>query len=245
MRSHRRHARKRQIEAAPARFGTASAARHHVLVVLAGERQQATGRDRAQHHGAHDRAGLAGQRIEVEHVVLATVLAQQLQQRVRFDATVAERHALGRGQGARTRGNHQRALRIDQAQRDQSRGLQQFGTHQRVERARHRHEAEHRPASAGRCLRLRAELEVVGGRAGALRHAGDRRALRRMAGTDGHVDQPLRQHAAALAAQRANQQGERAARVHRHAGTSTRRTAPRMPAINRSYQRGWVTTSAR
>ena len=252
MRARRRHARKRQIEAAPARFGTASAACHHVLRSARVRTAAARCRDRAQHHRAHHRAGLACQRIEIEHVVLAAVLAQQLQQRVGVDAAVAERHALGRGQGARARGDDQRALRIDEAERDLARGFQQLGTHQRVERARHRHQAEHRPAPAGRRLRLRAELEVVGGRAGALRHAGDRRALRRVAGASGHVDQPLREHAAALAAERAHQQRDRLhvapwapATARSLAGTSTRRTAPRTPASTRSCQRGLLTTSAR
>ena len=57
--------------------------------------------------------------------------------------------------------------------------------------------------------RRREDLEVVGGRAGALRDARNRGALRRIAALRGGVDQPVGHHAAAFAAERGDQDGDR------------------------------------
>ena len=80
------------------------------------------------------------------------------------------------------------------------------------------------------------------------RHAGDRRRLRRIAALARGVDDPVGEHAAAFAAEGADEQGEGAVMFHAfapHAGCSARTTAPRSPCSSRSCHFGFCTTSAR
>ena len=122
---------------------------HHRLVVLARERQQAAAGDRAQHHRADHRAGFARHCAHVEHVVLAAELAAP--------APAGRRCRRGRRPAASLSAvvsvrpdeviTSVRS-RVAHAVADLARGLQQLRGHERVQRAGHRIQAEHRLAAA-------------------------------------------------------------------------------------------------
>ena len=95
-----------------------------------------------------------------------------------------------------------------------------------------------RPPSCAR--RRREDLQVVGGRAGALRDARDRGALRGIARLRGGVDQPVGQHAAAFAAERGDQDGDRL-RVTRSHSIMVRRM--RCAASGSTPVRVWITSA--
>ena len=69
-------------------------------------------------------------------------------------------------------------------------------------------ERQHRALVSKVRLRHRQDLDVIGGRASALRHAGDRGRLHGEAAVGGGVHDPVRQHPAALAAERGDEEGE-------------------------------------
>ena len=85
----------------------------------------------------------------------------------------------------------------------------QFGRQHDVDVARHRHQAP-APASARRLRRgFREQLDIIDGRAGALGDAGHRGRLREIAAVIGEIDDPVGQHAAALAAHRKDRDRDR------------------------------------
>ena len=140
--------------------------------------------------------------------------ANDLHQHLGRGAAIAERHLLGGGQGSAARADHLGAIDVRHAVADLAHGLEQLRRDQQVERARHRRQAEHRRAAVQFGVGPRVDLDVVGGRAGALRNARDRRALHAVAGMDGGVDQPLGKHPSAFAAERADEEGDGAIQIH-------------------------------
>src|SRR5205823_4592951 len=88
------------------------------------------------------------------------------------------------------------------------------------------------------------DLDVISRCPGPLRDAGNRCALRNVARARRRLDEPFREHAAALPSERADQNGQRLLRCD-HAGWSIASTALRMRAANRSRQFGFSMTSAR
>ena len=237
-----RHRIEAEREALQARLRALAGAADGLLEGAARKRQQAERRDRTEQHRADHRAGLARQRAHVEQLVRAAVALQRGQQLLLREAAVAELHLLGHRQRARVRREHRGALGGGHAHADLARRLEQFGRREQVDRARHRVEAEHRRAAAQLRIGQAADLDVVGGRAGALRHARDRGGLRRMPAGARHAVQPFRQHAAAFAAEAAHEQADDGCV---HAGCSSEIRRERRPASSRSCQRGLRITSAR
>ena len=209
------------------------------LAVLASEGQRTAGRNRAEHHRADHRAAVARHRAHVEQMVLAAVLPHDIGKLLAVDAAVAQLHAFVRGERARRRADHLRALRRGHPVADLPHRFQQLRRDQQIEAARHRIEAHHGAPAAERRQRLREDLDVIRRRAGALRNAGNRRALHRMARMLRSLDQPFAEHAAAFAAERADQD-----RYWSHA-CSARTNTPRTPSRTRSCHFGFVITSAR
>ena len=200
-----------QREAAQAGVGTLAALAAGAdlrLEHVASERQQPAAGDGPQQHRADHRARLLRHARQVQQLGRTRVALQRGHQRRGVDAAVGLLHLLGHRQRTRGRADDQRALGRAHAVADLAHGLQQLRRHQQVDGAGHRVQAEHRAPVAQLLLPLREDLDVVRGGAGALRHAGDRRALRRVAGAHGGAVQPLGEHAAAFAAERADQDGD-------------------------------------
>jgi len=99
-------------------------------------------------------------------------------------------------------GDEQRPLRCDEAALDRARGFHQLGGEHHVDIARHRQQAEHGLAPRRARGRLRKQLDIIDRCAGALRDAGNRGCLREKAAMLREIDNPIRKHAAAFAAQR-------------------------------------------
>ena len=119
-------------------------------------------------------------------------------------------------------------------------GLHPFGGNHDVDVAGIRHQRHDRLTAVGG-IASRKEFQVINCRAGALRDAGYRCCLHEVAGAPGRHDEPIGDDAAALAAQSRNRQcdGPRAPQA------STRMTAERSRAMNRSHGVGFTMTSAR
>ena len=106
--------------------------------------------------------------------------------------------AMGRGDKRRLVGSHQPA-------QNRSAGLHELRRHHHVDIARRRHEREDGRDAVPR----RQRLDVVDRRAGALRDARHGCRLRRPPNMLGDLDDPVRQHSAALAAHGENGDGQR------------------------------------
>ena len=107
-----------------------------------------------------------------------------------------------------------RALGRDEAVCHRAAGFEQFARHRDVDVADAGRERQHRPLAAELAGVHRENLDVIGGGAGALRDAGDRRALHRKTGLGRRRHDPVGQHAAAFAAERGDQQGDGACTGH-------------------------------
>jgi hypothetical protein len=190
-----------------------------VLEHAAGDRQHAAGGHRAQQHRADHGAGLARQRVEVQQLGRARVALQHGHQRGAVEPAVAHGCIFSATVSARavelmTSVRSRLAMplptwrAVSSSSDDSSRSISP-GTGFRLNTGRRGRRAPRR---------LRVDLDVVGGGAGALRHAGDRGRLRRVAGAHGGQVQPFGEHAAAFAAERADEDGDggrgRAASVH-------------------------------
>ena len=103
------------------------------------------------------------------------------------------------------RGDHHRAIGTHHAGLDDARGFEELRGDREIDAAGNGQQRQDRLSSAERSRRLRPDLDVIRRRAGALRDAGDRRALRRMSCGIGEVDQPFGEHAAAFSAERRDQ----------------------------------------
>ena len=182
-------------------------ARDHRLEALARERQHAARRDRAEHHGADHGAGLARRAPPCRT------------RRARGCAGARRRAAASESKRPSPSGIFSAVVSVRLSRGDRPASAPALD-HAALHDARRLRAARRRPRD--RCSRAPAagsntgcrppsaaigsgiDLDVIGGGAGALRDAGDRRALRRDSpACVADVDQPLGEHAAAFAAERA------------------------------------------
>ena len=107
------------------------------------------------------------------------------------------------------------AVAGDEAAQDRAARLHQLGRDDDVHIARQRHQGEDRFGPVGHSL-ARKELDIINGRAGALGDARDGRALGDVAVAPPDFGDPVRQNAAALAAQGEDRDGDALALHIRH-----------------------------
>ena len=124
---------------------------------------------------------------------------------------VAGRLLLDHGVGAVRRGDQGGAVGRDQTALDGAARFHQLGADHDVDLAGHRHQRKHRTQPGRRILRRRQGLDIVDRRAGALRDARHRGRLRGPALALAQRDDPVGQHAAALAAHRQDRDRQRLA----------------------------------
>ena len=208
-----------------------------------GNRHRAAPGDRAQQHGADMGAGLARGVFHVEQDLRFRPVARRLDELLAVGAAVAHLHFLGGREYPVGRGDQQRAVRGDVAGLYLAAGFQQFGRCEDIDLARRRAEREDRFAIAERVPGLGPDFDVIGSRPGTLCDARNRRRLHRQVAFAGGIDDPARQHAAALAAERRDQQGDR--RGHDARPCIAPMTDLRMPATARSRRPGLRIRSAR
>ncbi len=242
-------------KATQAGVGALAAAADRRLVGLARKGQApAAGqprRQRAQHHRTEHGTGILCHRRHVEQLELARLRAQHVGESLVVDTAVGELHLLDGGQRAPGRRDHGRAVGRHHAGAGLAHHLEQLAADQQVDAAGHGIQAEHGPTAVELALGSWKDLHVVGRRAGALRDAGDRRGLHCVAAGARGVDQPVGQHAAAFAAERAQQDRQclvdpcSRGRAHADAPSSARRSGARTASTSRSCQRGFFTSSAR
>jgi hypothetical protein len=227
--------------------------------MLGGKGKRTGTRERAEQHRAQHAPGRLRQRRHIKCTQFARRLAAGRQQRRGVRAAVGERDLLGHGEDAMGGGDEQRAIRRDEAAFHRPRGLHQLGGEHDIDVPRHGHQREHRLAPGRLRRRFGEQFDVVDRRAGALGDAGNGGRLREIAAVLGKIDDPVRQYAAALAAQRNDRDGDRPRRqrsgVHlaRHAAArraSMRRcrapiTALRSLCLNRSHAVGLAMIEAR
>ena len=178
------------------------------------DRQPAAAGDGAEHDRADDRAAFLRKLRHVEEQGFPGVGLDRLAQALRIGAAVAHRDLLVHREEAADRCDGESAVRGDEAAGDGAPGLQQFARDRDVDVADAGIERQHRLAAVQRGGGRRHDLDIIGGRAGALRDAGDRGALHREAALFRRLDDPVGQHAAAFAAERGDQQGDRAGVAH-------------------------------
>ena len=231
-----------QFIATPACLCRRRVTRKHRFKVFALQRQTAGPCNASQHDRTHHRARLGGEAGHVNQPMIAAVGHHQIAQAVGIATTIAHHHFLGSGEHARCVAENHGAVAGRQAVGDLTRGFKQLGRHQKIEPAGQWIETQDgfgRPGRQG----LGVNFKVVGGGAGTLCHAGDGRGLRGQARHTRSRHQPAGQHAAPLAAQRAQQNGNWGA--HPNTPCSTRRAAPWTRSRRRSPMPGLRTTSAR
>ncbi len=171
--------------------------------------QDARARKGPEQHGAEHASGRVGKRGHVERHELARGFAAGGKQCRRINPAVGERDPLGHGEDAVGGRDEQRPLRRDEAAFDRACGFHQFGGEHDVDVSRHGQQAKHglAPCDPRGCLRK--QLDVIDRRAGTLRDARNRGRLREIAAMLCEIDDPVSEHAAALAAQRHNCDGDR------------------------------------
>ncbi len=189
-----------QREGAQAGLHAQAGAPHRGLEIVACERQRAAARHRAEQAGADDAAGPVGQVLQVEAEKATGRRATGFQHFVGIGDAVAGRGFFADGVAAVRRGQQHRALGRDQAALDRAPAFHQLGRHHQVHVARRGHQRQRRLPAGAPHFGLGHQLHVIDGGAGALGHAGHRSGLGPPAGVLGHVDDPVGQHAAALAA---------------------------------------------
>ncbi len=179
-------------------------------------------------------------------------LARGAQNAHRVETPIRHHLLFGNRVDAVSRRDQRRAVSGDVTILDRAPGLEQLGGDGDVDVAGTGIEAENRPAPGEHGIRRRKDLDIIGRRAGALRDARDRGTLHGEVGRHRSGDQPVRQNAAALAAESADQDGKRPRRHERAcdgASPPRRRSAAiarsRQPAIARSNQLAFCTMSAR
>ena len=141
------------------------------------DRQPFAARDDPEHDGIDHRAALLRQRFHVEEEMLERMVLDRLGQPRAVVAPVAHRHPLHHQVGAGGRGDHQGAIGGDEARRDGAAGFHELARQHHVDVADPGCERQNRTAAAEVARRHRHDLDVIGGGAGALGDAGDRRRL--------------------------------------------------------------------
>ena len=172
-------------------------------------RQDPRAGDRAEHDRIDHRAALRRQSLHVEQPALLGLALDRMHQMRAVEAPVAHRHLLLHHEETMGRGDDEGAIRGDKAGADGAARLQELAGEQQVDVADAGMQREHRPPAAELGGRDRQDLDVIGGGAGALRDAGNRRALRRQPVPRRRGNHPAGEHAAALAAERGNEQMDR------------------------------------
>ena len=193
---------------------------------------------------------LLRRRLHVEEQVALRLLLDGAEELPDIEPPVRHGLLLGDGVDAVRRGGEGGAVGRDKAAFERAARLEHLGGEHEVDAAGARIEREERPAPAERRIRRRKNLDIVGCGAGALRDAGDRGRLHRQVGAHRRIDDPIGEHAAALAAQGGDKDGDRArsmplARAAPEAGCSQAMNRPRIVASKRSQAFGFCTMSAR
>ncbi len=162
------------------------------------------------------------------------------QDAARVEAAVGHRRLLDHGIDAMGGGGEEGAVGRDEAVLERAPGLDHLRGEHDIDAAGAGIKREQRPPPAQRRVGLGKDLDVIGGGAGALRHARDRGRLHRQVGAHRRIDQPVGEHAAAFAAQGGDEDRGRA-RAHGialAAGAARRcsqaMTAPRRRSSQRS-----------
>ena len=163
----------------------------------------------AEQDGIDDGAGVLGGAFDIEQDMLFRHLLRGVEDLVAVVAAVAHRHLLGERIDPVGRADQRGLFRADEALFHRPADFHQLGRDHHVDVAGAGIEVEHRFDVAGLGIGLRHDLDIVGRCARALGHAGDRGRLDRQAGGARGVDQPGGQHAAALAAHRRDDDGDR------------------------------------
>ena len=136
-------------------------------------------------------------------------LARRLEDARGFEPAVGHLHLLYRGVDTMRGSDERGALWAHVAVQHGAPGLDELRSDHDVDVAGTRCEREHRlPAAENFALR-RVDLEVIGGRAGALRDAGDGGGLRREAALRRRLHKPVGHDAAAFTAERGDEDGDR------------------------------------
>src|SRR6185437_15892606 len=107
-----------------------------------------------------------------------------------------------------------RALAGDEAAGDDAARFEQLARHDDIDIAHPWYQRQHRTLAAERGPGLGPDLDVIGRGTGALRDARDRRALHGQPRRARGLDDPVGEHTAALAAERGDEQADRARRAH-------------------------------
>ena len=231
-------AREAGVEGAPARGDADAAARDRLLERRPRERQRAAAGERAEEHGADDAARLVGDLRHVERDPARRRGLGDRGERAGVDAAVAERRLLADRPDPVRRRDQRRPVRRDEAALDGARRFHQLGGEDDVDVARHRHQRQHRRQAGRFGVGAREQLDVVDRRAGALGDARHRGRLGEVAVLLGELDDPVREDAAALAADGEDRDLDRLC-AHRRAvrRRSARAGARRAAAARRSRPR--------
>ena len=179
-----------------------------VLERRRGDRHAPAARDQPEHDRVDHRAALLGERVHVEKEMALRMGLDRLDQAGAVVAAVAHRHLLHHQIGARGRGDHQRAIGRDETAGDGAARFHELARQHDVDVADAGRERQHQP-SGKLVRRQRHDLDVVGGGAGALGDAGDGGRLHRKTELRDRADDPVREHAAAFAAERGDENGDR------------------------------------
>ena len=172
------------------------------------DRQRAGAGDGAEHHRIDHGAALARDRFEIEQQRAFRILLDRLDEPLLVIAAVAHRHLLHHQIRAAGRGDGRGAVGRDKAAGDGAAGFHQFAGDDEIDIADARRQREDRAALVGLARRRRHQLDVIGGRAGALRDARNRRRLHRKILALRRRHDPIGEHAATLAAKRGDQDSE-------------------------------------
>jgi hypothetical protein len=205
-------------EAGQARRHRHTAGADRLLVHLARERQHARRGQRPEQHRTDDAAGVAADRVHVETHQPPRFALERRQHRGGVGNAIAERGFFGDSIDAVSGGDHGGAIRAHEPTDHCAARFHELGGDDEVHIAGHGHE---RKDGRGTVIRGRTGLDVVDRGAGALGHSRHRRALHQPAAAFCERDDPVREHAPALTAERAygdanrpTDRGLRAIRTH-------------------------------
>ena len=196
-------------EAAQARLGAAPAAADRLLAGLAGQGKRAAARHGAEQDGVDHGAAVLRELAHVEQHCPFRQLPAGCDDARAVEAAVGHLHFFHGGVDAVRGGDQRGALRADVAVLHRAPRLDQLGGDHDVHVAGAWRQREHGTSSGQLLLGRGEDLQVVRGRPGTLRDAGDRGALRRVAALRGSICQPVGHDAAAFAAERGDQDRNR------------------------------------
>ena len=210
------------------------------------ERERTAARDCAEQCGTNRRTVASANAVHVEQHRTPRQRTDCIFNALDFEAAIAAAHLLARRVDPVRRGHDGRSRRRAHPPLEHSRGLQQLGADQHVDAARQRRQPQDRRDRAW--LRRNGDLDVIGGRPRALRHARRRSRLHQETLRACGMPDPFGQHAPALAAQCGNEHGHGLAARGQggaHCGSSVRSVHERTVARKRSHAFPRVTTSTR